>query len=1612
MDISAKELIRKRMMVEEDMRSFPYDDKDPLSSKVFKTYPLIGDYIASDNTIQKWHANTKSFIEKKLEDRSLRFKAWVYEQVALIAVHYAKTWNSNEEGRFTKYVAMQLGYKDETGKVWDIISEALETAFKNNKRLFIKRNGDREFYETVMVHSFGPNKSWYPLIDLLFSFYTVNLDWEYVANDPLYVKLTSVLQRYFNNSAFDEDQFIIASKTYSLRVGIRRLVQERPDYCAWLFESIVRRIHQLLKNEAKPSNRYLIQIVDRWFADKISNARTVSSRATTSTKEPAEVALDYSNIVIRYCLSKDKPAVRIPAIRLLGDETGEASAVLYDQARAIETYPLDIHGNELGETIQPKTIVLSRGLFSGDEIRCRLVIIRGSSVIHDTDKRLWRPLLFFSEGREVSASRVKRERYEVYALNPMKLGGSNLDITPLASGLIDLALHKNYSVTYAGNTIAIDYSEVQGIRIVAPSVFESALFLLDGEEYAITKPGASLKVYCANENEAWKYSVVINGISHSLVEFFDKLAGNRALIEIESLGVCTVDISVVDISAGVSVFKKEYCVIPNFNYRFSKKCYVTAEEVDSAKAEVECGDEKFAVSDGDGERIQKEYKNGFISIDIPRIRIDFENIDSVFFDKYYRLDDLEESSCVRFINKSGIPYTISIGDFSESNPNAVFLKKCLSEEPERGLIPVQLSVGDRVYTIANLVIGNWFVNPPVFFYDNNTLRWDGGISFVGDASASLVLRLHSRDSVSYKVDLSLGQPIVGVFEKDSFEDGDYAWEIFADGTEISSGSCFVGSRSKARFSNRIICIDYITEDTDGSSEAIHVKPVFIDQIKYLDTRYVPSEDDIYDVYTGCMYRETYGGDKRYFSFQCKTVTTDSNIRKKYYNLNPVKIIYISDKYLRIVNEADDGIYCYNNLYSSNPGYEITDIEPAKGIIGYLDVLFYLFHTEKPACTNKISVPAERTLEPIACSNPEESHLINHNLPEPVSDEKADSENASLQSLIDTDQSTVIDAAVNERILVNAGPGTGKTWTLIEKIIKMVQLGTDPEAIQVLCFSRAAVEVIRKRMAEAIESGIVDVGLNLVDIRTFDSFASQLLYWVKDSDYKEIGKSFKIEALSYEERINKFVDVLRAQPGLLQQCEHLIVDEVQDLVMSRAKMVLAMIKLLPKSCGVTLFGDACQAIYDYQVDRGISSVDFYNAIEATKQFKYYSFSKNYRQISKLQECCESYRTAILSNNMRECNSQLEHIREQLPEYTIFKIRNFSEDTLDPLITKGKNVGILTRSNAQALMISNLFRKKGIPHVLQHRLSEECLNGWIAVLFNSSPGVIYDEVRFVSALNTYCKDYFDGPIPEDIWDMVTGSFGDSRKQLKTVDLLNGIRRTGTNKMLYTENPVSPVTVSTIHRSKGREYDSVILLDNLISVHSQNPEEQRVNYVALSRAKKGIYKVELSQFFFSTLTDRRSYSAEYGFSGKRFLSFIEIGRQGDFEGRSFCENAQTQEYIRSMGRNLIGKEAFLEKREYRENGDVVYNLVLKETGMVIARTSADFARDLDEAIRKIKKLPWHASIYDDLYPTRFNNIYINDVTSEISMVQGNEVGIKEFDGLVTWNSVLIEGYAKADY
>ena len=185
------------------------------------------------------------------------------------------------------------------------------------------------------------------------------------------------------------------------------------------------------------------------------------------------------------------------------------------------------------------------------------------------------------------------------------------------------------------------------------------------------------------------------------------------------------------------------------------------------------------------------------------------------------------------------------------------------------------------------------------------------------------------------------------------------------------------------------------------------------------------------------------------------------------------------------------------------------------------------------------------------------------------------------------QEDLITANYSDNIFVNAGPGTGKTYTLLHKLNHMIgNQEVDPESIMILCFTNAAVKEIKDRMIRFADTSGRREMIN-VDARTFHSFSWWLIQQANELFVGQNGYRYiDYTSLNYDQSIEAAIRIVsKFGKEIFEGWSHFIVDEIQDLTDQRAILVLKMVEqCMLNNVGVTVCGDSCQAIYDYSIDK--------------------------------------------------------------------------------------------------------------------------------------------------------------------------------------------------------------------------------------------------------------------------------------------------------------------------------------------------------------------------------------------------------------------------------------------
>ena len=270
---------------------------------------------------------------------------------------------------------------------------------------------------------------------------------------------------------------------------------------------------------------------------------------------------------------------------------------------------------------------------------------------------------------------------------------------------------------------------------------------------------------------------------------------------------------------------------------------------------------------------------------------------------------------------------------------------------------------------------------------------------------------------------------------------------------------------------------------------------------------------------------------------------------------------------------------------------------------------------------------------------------------------------------DTGQAAVIEHGLGPMIVV-AGPGAGKTRTLVERIARLIdQVGVEPASITAITFTRKAAGELRERLlaavgprAEAVsamtfhafglsllrehaaaaglptgfrvldEAGRQALVKQVAEHRGWDGETSKLATSISrakteghpselPADVAKIFADYELalaeeRALDFDDLVVRAVHLLEESPAALaaaqRRCQHLLVDEYQDINRSQYQLVRL---LAPKEGlgSLCVVGDPDQAIYSF---RGSDPSYFARFTEDYPVSQAITLARNYRSTASV------------------------------------------------------------------------------------------------------------------------------------------------------------------------------------------------------------------------------------------------------------------------------------------------------------------------------------------------------------------------------------------------------------
>lgn len=425
----------------------------------------------------------------------------------------------------------------------------------------------------------------------------------------------------------------------------------------------------------------------------------------------------------------------------------------------------------------------------------------------------------------------------------------------------------------------------------------------------------------------------------------------------------------------------------------------------------------------------------------------------------------------------------------------------------------------------------------------------------------------------------------------------------------------------------------------------------------------------------------------------------------------------------------------------------------------------------------------------------------------------------------TPQQTVIEASLDRNFLVLAPPGTGKTHTLIERLVYAITKTyreIDAGELLVLSFTRAAASEIRERIAKAITKGAPS-SLRYVRVRTFDSYATWLL---DDGGYDFVGKNHdgRIELLTRELQTL----TLRQETARIDRSRYLFIDEVQDLVGLRAEMVFELVKrALANKGSVTLLGDPHQSLYDWQLeDSQTDSSEFLEKVKnhLAKDLERFELDKFHRYETETMKSLALEAKKTLDNELLDPAEKFNKLAQLIPEITQEQlIKNFKASSVDAL---------LCRTNAEVYQWFNWHNDRGNPCSVNAGAVGRSWPAWIgqAIIHYQSAVITIEQLRNRLISNV---DHKLAPSEKELKEFLVNERLVRRDIIHLEDL--AFRLKYFSPADKGDQDREGLIISTVHKAKGLQYKNVVAV--MPSERDITDEEVRVLYVAITRAKQSI-------------------------------------------------------------------------------------------------------------------------------------------------------------------------------
>ena len=486
-----------------------------------------------------------------------------------------------------------------------------------------------------------------------------------------------------------------------------------------------------------------------------------------------------------------------------------------------------------------------------------------------------------------------------------------------------------------------------------------------------------------------------------------------------------------------------------------------------------------------------------------------------------------------------------------------------------------------------------------------------------------------------------------------------------------------------------------------------------------------------------------------------------------------------------------------------------------------------------------------------------NNFDNINIVKAVTEKTAKSETIKTTKLDEYQLSAVENTA--KKLLITAGPGSGKTTVLTKRIAYLIKEKNIPaKNCLAITFTRKAAQELKDRLSVLLD----EQQAQTISIHTFHSLCFSIL----KENYTQAGlpQDFRViteeekalynndipdNLLAFDDLIELTIKLFENHPEILKEYQtkfkYISVDEYQDIDENQYKLIKM---LATNDTNMCIIGDPNQAIYGF---RGGDSKFFNNFTQDYPDVETVNLKNNYRSakdiVNASNQMIESFNTiskcSAINNKITihtapteksEAEFIVSTIENLIGGHNLFSIDSDRTDGQSGDFSFG-DIAILYRTSLQLKPIEEALTRSGMPFV---KLSDDllCTKKAIRNLLKN----LNDSTSIAEQIKNLKND-FKEEIDSFIWEYLEKLAVECSSKNDFIHEVSLLKESDT-----IDSRADRISLMTLHSSKGLEFNCIFIagLENgLIPLYKAETEkeleeEKRLLYVGMTRAKQLLF------------------------------------------------------------------------------------------------------------------------------------------------------------------------------